>query len=335
MDDPNIHEQLVDHLTETDGATGPREADIKKWLYGSDENRKEYDDVRKIWKGVSLLSRSGKVDSLHAWRKVDQQIGKRQRKRQQVRNLAYVVSGMAASVIILFSLNLFTPLFSTPESSVTMSTNWGDRSEVTLPDGSVVRLNSGSKLKYHFNSFRRSREVEFSGEGFFEVSKTGDPFVVTTPEGLQVKVLGTRFNFQAYPGDKESQTTLIEGKVELLSPKNKHLILSPGQIATFDNMSSELAYASGNPSHMLSWMDNKLYMDNMSLKEVCIRLERWYDVQIRIKDAGLAENTHYTGVLSEETIIDVLDALCKLSPVQYQMKGKEIVITKKQQPMSQ
>jgi ferric-dicitrate binding protein FerR (iron transport regulator) len=70
-------------------------------------------------------------------------------------------------------------------------------------------------------------------------------------------------------------------------------------------------------------------MDNMSLGEVCTRMERWYNVHIAINDPRIAESIHYTGVLSEETITDVLDALCKLSAIQYRMKGKNIVIIKK------
>jgi len=327
MDDPNIYEKLVDHLTATDGQTDSDNEEVNKWIHRSDKNRKEYLDIQKIWQAVSILAKSEKTDSLNAWKKVDHVILKRQIKRNKIRNMGYALAGMAASIIILFSLHIF-PVFTTPNSSVLMSTNWGNRSEVTLPDGSVVKLNSGSTLKYHFNSLLRTREVKFSGEGFFEVSKTGNPFVVTTPDGLQVRVLGTRFDLHAYPEDHINQTTLIEGKVELSTPTHKKLILKPGQIANFNKTSNRLDYVVGNSTHMLSWMDNKLYMDNMSLKEVCTRLERWYDVHIQIKDAELTENIHYSGVLSEETIIDVLDALCKLSPIQYRMKGKEIVITK-------
>ena len=327
MDDSNIYEKLVDYLTETDGRTNPADDEVKKWIHGSDENRKEYLDIRKIWQTVSIMDKSKKSNSLDAWEKVDHVIIKRQIKKNKIRNLGYALAGMAASIIILFSLHLL-PIYTKTDSSVLLSTNWGDRSEVTLPDGTVVKLNSGSTLKYNFNSLLRIREVKFSGEGFFEVSKTGNPFVVTTPDGLQVRVLGTRFDLHAYPEDHINQTTLIEGKVELSTPTHKKLILKPGQIANFNKTSNRLDYFAGNPAHMLSWMENKLYMDDMSLKEVCTRLERWYDVHIQIKDSELTKNIHYSGVLSEETIIDVLDALCKLSPIQYKMKGKEIVITK-------
>ena len=327
MDDSTIYEKLVDYLTETDGRTNPADEKVKKWILGSDENRKEYHDIRKIWQAVSMMAKSEKIDSFDAWEKVNHIILKRQIKKNKIRNLGYALAGMAASIIILFSLHLFS-VFTTPDSSVILSTNLGDRSEVTLPDGSVVKLNSGSTIKYHFNSLLKIREVKFSGEGFFNVSKTGNPFVVTTPDGLQVRVLGTIFNLHAYPEDYINQTTLIKGKVELSTSTHKKMILKPGQIANFNKISNCLDYATGNPNHMLSWMDNKLYMDNMSLKEVCTRLDRWYDVHIQIKDAELTKSIHYSGVLGEETIIDVLDALCKLSPIQYKMKGKKIIITK-------
>jgi len=70
-------------------------------------------------------------------------------------------------------------------------------------------------------------------------------------------------------------------------------------------------------------------MDNMSLQEVCIRLERWYDVSITLNDQSLGEKIHYTGVLKEQTVLDVLDALCRLSTIKYEIKGKSIIISGK------
>jgi hypothetical protein len=74
-------------------------------------------------------------------------------------------------------------------------------------------------------------------------------------------------------------------------------------------------------------------MENMSLKDVCVRLERWYDVQITFEQPELADNIHYTGVLKEVTIVDVLNALRNLSAIDYQLDGKQIVISKRNLPM--
>jgi ferric-dicitrate binding protein FerR (iron transport regulator) len=198
---------------------------------------------------------------------------------------------------------------------------------VTLPDGSLVQLNAGSNLEYHFDKLSKTRSVDFSGEAFFEVAKSKQPFIITTPDGLKVKVLGTKFNLSAYPEDRSVQTTLVEGKVELSTNQNTVLVLNPGQIASFQKQSNQLDYVQGEVAHQLGWTQNKLYMDNMSLQDVCIRLERWYDVDITLSEKSLGEKIHYTGVLREQTVSDVLNALCRLSSISYEMKGKDIQIS--------
>jgi ferric-dicitrate binding protein FerR (iron transport regulator) len=96
-----------------------------------------------------------------------------------------------------------------------------------------------------------------------------------------------------------------------------------------DKKSNEIKYTEGEISQTTSWMQNKLYMENMSLQDVCTKLERWYDVQITLSDKSLGDKIHYTGVLKEQTVLDVLNALCQLSSIRYELKGKEIMISGK------
>jgi ferric-dicitrate binding protein FerR (iron transport regulator) len=232
---------------------------------------------------------------------------------------------MAASLLIFFSLNFFTDIFSGPEASIALSTTYGSRSEVVLPDGSLVKLNAGSNIKYHYDKASQTRKVDFSGEAFFEVAKSKKPFEILTPDGLKVKVLGTKFNLSTYPDDQFAQTSLFEGKVELCNNETE-LTLNPGEMAILDKSSSKLEYKHGEISRTTSWMQNKLYMENMSLTDVCKYLERWYDVEIKFKEEGLGDKIHYTGVLKEQTVIDVLNALCRLSAISYDIDSKNITI---------
>ena len=184
-------------------------------------------------------------------------------------------------------------------------------------------------MEYSFDNSNKIRDVKFNGEGYFEVAKSRNPFIIHTTNGLKLKVLGTKFSLTAYSEDKTIKTTLVEGKVELNSPDNKTLSLIPGQIATYDERTKDLKYTNGQVYQNLGWLDKKLYLDNTSLQEVCTILERWYDVKIVIRKDGLGNTIHYTGVLREETIVDVLDALSKLSEISYQINGKTITINSK------
>lgn len=318
----NVGEHIVDHLQD-----GNDDQLLREWQQASPDNKTDLEKYRKIWTETDSATQINRFDTAKAWKKVDTNIESRQLRLRRLKNLAYTVSGMAASLLIFLALTFYTGLFSSSESKIALTTTYGSRSEVILPDGSLVKLNAGSNLEYHFDQLSKTRSVDFSGEAFFEVAKSKQPFVITTPDGIKVKVLGTKFNISAYSEDHLVQTSLVEGKVEMSTGDAGQLVLSPGQIASFDKQANKLEYITGEVSHQVGWTQNKLYMDNMSLQEVCIRLERWYDVDITLSNQDMGEKIHYTGVLKEQTVKDVLDALSRLSSISYEMKGKDIQIS--------
>jgi len=323
-----IREQIVDGLSEEEQSL-PKGNELEDWMESSDENKSEFDSYKKIWDAAADAPVIAKFNTDEAWERVDSEIEFRHSRTRQIRNIGLVVSGMAASLLIFFSLNFFTNIFSGTDATIALSTTYGSRSEVVLPDGSVVKLNAGSNLKYHYDRISQIRKVDFSGEAFFEVSKSKKPFEIMTSDGLKVKVLGTKFNLSTYPDDRTAQTSLFEGKVELSKAGSSSLVIKPGEIAVLDKNSNQISYAKGEISRTTSWMQNKLYMENMSLEDVCKYLERWYDVHITLSDRKLGEKIHYTGVLKEQTVIDVLNALCQLSSISFELKGKEITINEK------
>lgn len=323
-----VGEHIVDHLSR-EGQSSPIDRELSDWVEYSPENKAEFNSYKKIWDASTDAPFLKKFDTEEAWQKVDSEIESRNLRTKRFRNIGLVLSGMAASLLIFFSLNFFTDIFSGSETTIALSTTYGSRSEVVLPDGSVVKLNAGSNIKYHYDKISQTRKVDFSGEAFFEVAKSKKPFEILTPDGLKVKVLGTKFNLSTYPEDHTAQTSLFEGKVELSKSGLPAMVLRPGEMAVLDKTSNQILYAKGEISHATSWMQNKLYMENMSLHDVCKYLERWYDVQITLSDESLGQKIHYTGVLKEQSVLDVLNAMCQLSSISYELKGKEITIKEK------
>ena len=321
-----IGEHIIDHLSQEEKSV-QTDCELNDWAESSSENKAELNTYKKIWDASADAPVIKKFDTDEAWQKVDSEIESRNSRTRRIRNFGLVLSGMAASLLIFFSLNFFTDIFSGPEATIAMSTTYGSRSEVVLPDGSLVKLNAGSNLKYHFDKVSQTRKVDFSGEAFFEVSKSKAPFEIETTDGLHVRVLGTKFNLSTYSEDRLAQTSLFEGMVELSKKGLASLILQPGQIAILDKESNEIKYKEEEISHTTSWMENKLYMENMSLKDVCTKLERWYGVKISLKDKSMGEKIHYTGVLKEQSVLDALNAMCQLSMIRYQLSGKNIIIS--------
>jgi transmembrane sensor len=104
--------------------------------------------------------------------------------------------------------------------------------------------------------------------------------------------------------------------------------MKPGEMAVFDKQANKIKQVEGILSHSYGWLDNKLYMEDMPLSVVCKYLERWYDVKIMLQP-GLGENIRYNGVIQEETVTDVMNALSRLSKIRYHVTGKNISITSK------
>ncbi|RKD88190.1 FecR family protein [Mangrovibacterium diazotrophicum] len=322
-------DKIIDHLIDGGGETDQL-PELNRWLNQSESNASDWAKYKKIWKAVDKLSLARSFDAHQAFTQIDQNIQQKLHKKEKLIRLSIAVSSVAAVLLVVFGMKLFFMSSNESAGIISVQTAMGDRSTVILPDGTQVKLNAGSHLNYHLDAVNETRDVSFSGEAFFEVAKSKTPFIISTMSGLKVQVLGTKFNLRAYPSDADVQTTLVEGSVSLTSANSgQSLKIKPGQIASFNKSQNELSLVDGIPEHMLSWMDNKLYMDNMNLQEVCLQLERWYNVKIWIKDESLKQSVHYTGVLSEETILDVLEALCQLSPIQYKIDGKKITITKK------
>lgn len=230
--------------------------------------------------------------------------------------------GIAAILIAgLIMSNIFFYKQTAPKEKVTddlgsletIKAPYGARTNVTLPDGSLVWLNSGSSISY-FSRFGTTRNVDLQGEAFFKVAKNGSPFTIQTSEG-EIEVKGTVFNVKAYSGEA-FQTTLLEGSVKVREKSTgEELMLKPGQQAGILN--AKLQIKDVETDLYSSWKDGKLIFRNEYLPEVTKRLERWYNVKIELgKDKRLAEIS-YTGTIEMESFSEVLQLLKVTAPISY------------------
>jgi transmembrane sensor len=237
-----------------------------------------------------------------------------------------------------------------------VSTRNGSKTTITLPDGSKVWLNAGSSLTYNKDFGGEMREVDLSGEAFFEVVSLplpggGEtdkvPFIIHTRH-IDVRVLGTSFNVKSYPNDKQTETTLVHGKVEVLILNNpeKKIVLRPNEklIVSNNDTTAPLTgkpVAAGSASFFsvgkvnfiradsilveTAWVQNKLVFDNESLPEIAQKLERWYNVEIKFRDEKI-QAERASGTFENITIQQALDALGEIAPFHYTMQGNKIII---------
>lgn len=185
----------------------------------------------------------------------------------------------------------------------------GDTYKIHLPDGTSVLLNAGSSLKIPTVFSESARAVELTGEGFFEVTKNTDsPFRVKS-KGMEVMVLGTVFNINAYADEPSIKTTLVEGSVKLTSAQN-NILIQPGEQAQCDNKGM-LTTSKVDVNDVLAWKEGSFHFSGRSLDVILRQISRWYNVEIfykdgKVPDIGIGGNMPRSSRLEE--VIDVLKA---------------------------
>jgi ferric-dicitrate binding protein FerR (iron transport regulator) len=190
----------------------------------------------------------------------------------------------------------------------------GEKSQLVLPDGSKVWVNSESRLSYPGNFMNGNRKLKLEGEAYFEVAKRdGEPLTVETKD-YSVRVLGTKFNVMAYPDFNRTETSLVEGEIEI--QKGEQTIpLVPGQILTFEE--NQFKIKEDNTRLTTRWKDDVFDFDKITFKELVIRLERWYNVKIEVTNPEL-NKIIYSGIFkNEETIWQVLQTFELTLPIRY------------------
>jgi transmembrane sensor len=258
-------------------------------------------------------------------------------------------AAIAASVLLFWFFGVGGDAVSKPLIN-TISTNNSSKANINLPDGSRVLLNKGSKITYSGDFQGRIREVFLSGEAFFDVAKDKTrPFIIHA-KSIDLKVLGTSFNVRSYDDDKETETALVHGSIEVMLRDNpdQKIILKPGEKLVVKNNridSSSLSKKEDNPQEEMpiailsrmryygqdssnvetSWTKKQLIFEKEHLAEIALKIERWYNVKVIIKDQGL-RNAKYTAIFEEETLEEVMEALRITGGFQYTIKNKEVVI---------
>jgi ferric-dicitrate binding protein FerR (iron transport regulator) len=210
----------------------------------------------------------------------------------------------------------------------------GQKSQIVLADGTKVWLNSDTKIKYPGNFSKCQRDVYLEGEAFFEVAKNPrQPFFVHT-SGVNVKVLGTKFNVKAYPDEGQVETSLFEGKINLLmdsslSTKQVEQEITPGQSFMYSKTSHQLEAMSFPREEIDGWKNNQLIFKDDTFSNLVKKVERWYDVKV-VYDEKLFNDRRLTVELYEgERLERLLEIISKALSVNYIYEKGEISLKPK------
>lgn len=206
-----------------------------------------------------------------------------------------------------------------------ISTPAGGQYQINLPDGSKVWLNAESSLKYPTVFNKATREVELKGEAYFEIARNVSmPFVVSTNtsgKAQQVTVLGTHFNINSYTNEKETRTTLLEGKVKVAAG-GESKTLQPGQQAI---LGETLQVANVDPMLAVDWKNGNFYFNDESIYSIMRKLARWYDIEV-IYQGNVPDISFGAEMTRDKKLTEVLKVLERAGGIHFKIEGRRVTV---------
>lgn len=249
---------------------------------------------------------------------------------KEIKNENGVVLGVQKKNKIVYK-NEKDSLAKTKLSINTLKVPYGKKFQLVLSDGTIVHVNAGSTLKFPTQFISgRVREVELSGEAYFEVTRNEkDPFIVST-NGIKTEVFGTKFNVSSYANDPFSEVVLVEGSVGVFKDKKRFdkkndTFLKPNQKASLLKSNKDLAISEVKTENYIAWVDGVLLFKNESFENIMKKLERAYDKKIIINYQKI-KTEKFTGRFDIEGIEDVLKTFKSNTFFNFNIKENEIII---------
>lgn len=303
---------------------------VEQWKDASDVNRQFFADSLRALEGIEQLRLMRKYNPETAIQKVNSRI----EKQKQI-SLINIFRNIAAILILPL---IFTTIWfyqkrthEITEQAVawnTLEIPAGMRSEFYLPDSTKVYLNSKTRLTYPLTFSNNIREVQLSGEAYFEVAENkAAPFVVNTGR-INIEVTGTEFIATNYQHEELTEIVLVEGSLNLFqgryfSTKKDIIQLEAGEKAICERADNKLEISKVNIQKYKAWKNGVLVFRDDPMPEVVRRLNRWYNVDIKLEGPEL-KGWAYTATFEDESLFQVLELLKVSAPIDYVINKREI-----------
>ncbi len=296
------------------------------WQEADPANQSELDQLEAAWvKSGELNPAPLPVDVPQAWSTLEKRLEAHENKKRTIQRFLIPALSAASVVLILLLLNIFKPDTTDPivTQPVIVTNTIGGAKTDTLPDGSVVTLNYGSRLTYLSSADDHHRNMVLEGEAFFDVVRdTLRPFVIKAGMG-GVRVLGTSFNVKiSHSGDV---TVDVEsGLVELFYPLETtndtlRLKLKAGERGILSHQNNSLSSQLSTPSSLF-WMDRTLIFKNKPLQEVFKVLEQCYNIEIDCDDNNI-NLTNLSATFKDKKANEVMEVIAATFNIAYEQKG--------------
>jgi ferric-dicitrate binding protein FerR (iron transport regulator) len=301
---------------------------FKSWLNRDPENRRIFNQENELWQEASVLTKVENYKTDTAWENISSRLdlGKSNFKSVTIlskNNLRILIAAATvACLLAIGGLSLWmaerSSFQKSAAASITIATKEGEKAHIFLADSTEIILNSESNLLYngHFNL--KDRIVKFSGEAFFNVRTNPEkPFIVQLDQ-MSISATGTRFNVFSFGNEDCIETTLEEGKIQVLIKGKEPINIKSGQQVVYYVSSKKVLMRDVATDTYTSWKENKLRFNDTPFEEVLRRIGRKYNVKFEVTNRDLL-NLKYTATFIDESIEEVMQMLKIVSPINYKI----------------
>ena len=274
---------------------------------------------------TSTRSPRGRFSAAAGYPKLEKQLKPRFRGFLPLRAIA------ATAAVVLLCLSAWTVYQYLQPATIQTVTTLAETRILHLPDGTSVTLNHYSSLSYPERFKSGNREVTLKGEAYFEVAKDkAHPFIVETAD-INVQVLGTHFNVDAYPTNPDVRTTLLSGSVAVSSRNNSmRMILKPNETAIYNKVENKFTHeVNTNAQDDISWCHGEFIFDNLPLQQIALELSNSFGTTIHISDSALLNYRITARFRNGENLETILSTLHHAGYFNYSLDNKQIIITTK------
>ena len=301
-------------------------AAVEAWYDRSAANRRMLGQVYYILYVSDRINDAAGIDVERSLRQFKRRM--HAGRRISLRRSAVRIAAAAVIAAVLLAGGLTTVLLSKRLAQpVTVVTQLGERSQVVLPDGTKVWLNSSRSVEYVAPFFSRQRRVKMEGEAYFEVEHDRRaPFVVST-NGLDIEVLGTRFNIRNDDNEHRVTTVLLEGAVKAYASGREQasVHLHPAQQLVFDTRTHAMRLTDcPSAERSINWIDGRFCFEHDTFGEIVAELKRYYNVDIRFMDNRLRDMRFSGNFRVEDGIYHIMSVLQLTYKFNYRIAGNDI-----------
>ncbi len=328
--DKNIDIDLIArHLSGESSAT--EEEELKRWLAVDPENTRLLDQYSSVWEKLGRIKSVAGIDLDAEWHVLESRMDEIEKvvtlQPGRKRSASYYIGRIAVAAMLAVILT-FTGIYTVNRLGYKTLATMDQTEELMLPDGSTVTLNHFSSLKYPRRFSGEIRSIELEGEGFFEVERDPDrPFVINTRD-VDIKVLGTSFNVNAYSENAAVEVIVKTGEVAV----TKHgeipetIILKPGNKGVYKKTEETLEITQKIDKNYLAWKTKSFVFEDQTLLDVSEQLSKVYQAEIII-DSDSLKDARITTTFNDQSLDAILNVLSATLDLDVRKSNGQIILS--------